>query len=290
MKTQQGFTLLELMIAMGLGLFIIAATLSAFISTVRSSTDTIKATRLNHDVNMAVSLMSNDIKRAGYSGAAIIGTNSIDNPNPFTVVDAAAPLNNKDINIIDNYNNGNDCILYTYDANDSGSVDLDEYFGFRMIVDTTVNPNRGRLEMKLGATANTVAGGASTSDCAGGSWQTFIDNNTLNIRDLQFSFFDMAEQAATATTGYYPAMPAYSRCQNLTSGATKDYKLLDCTGKDYPTLLSSREKVPTQDFAGKRIINIRMTGDVIGEEGVVRKVATASVAIRNNRLYPVTPP
>ncbi len=291
MKKQQGLTLIELMISLALGMIIMAATLSIYISTIKSSADTIKAARLNHDLEMAISLMGNDIKRAGYWGNARIDANS--RANPFTITTATlntttAPYNFKptDVNILSftdtaGVAHSNGCILYSYDANSNGHYDntpsdgtntvndTNEFLGFRL--------NAGKIEMRLT--------GTTTADCTEGTWQSITDETMVNITDLQFSFVAMA--ATTSAPVYSSALTATSRCWNLTTSASpNNNNTIDCTGiTKTPTATTSAP----HDIVVKRVVNIRMTGGLIGTDNAeVTKSMSDSVEIRSNRLYQIT--
>lgn len=292
MKKQQGLTLIELMISLALGMIIMAATLSIYISTIKSSADTIKSARLNHDLEMAISLMSNDIKRAGYWGNARVDANS--RANPFTITAATAntaasaapnnvaPYNFKptDVNILNftdtaGVAHANGCILYSYDANSNGHYDntpsdttytvndTNEFLGFRL--------NAGKIEMRLT--------GTTTADCTEGAWQAITDENMVNITDLQFSFVAMA--ATTTAPVYSTALTATSRWWNLTLNTT-----------DVGTLSNSAATTANpfpHDIVVKRVVNIRMTGGLIGADNAeVIKSMSDSVEIRSNRLYQKT--
>jgi len=162
MKKQSGFTLIEIMIALLIGLIIIAATITIYVSTIKGSSDTLKSARLNHDLESAMSLMVNDIRRAGYWGGAIAGADS--SANPFTIGTANIQMPSAS------------CILYTYDANGNGllptAAPFDEYYGFKL--DGTT------IRMRLT--------GTTTADCADGSWGTgeIIDGNKISITALTF--------------------------------------------------------------------------------------------------------
>jgi type IV pilus assembly protein PilW len=79
---QYGFNLIEIMIALALGIIIITAAMSIYIATVSSSADVIKSSRLNYDMSSIMSLITNEVKRAGYWGGARIGVDT--RTNPFT--------------------------------------------------------------------------------------------------------------------------------------------------------------------------------------------------------------
>ena len=58
---QLGFSLIEIMIALLLGLVVVGGAITIYISTIRGSTDTLRSARLNHDLDSAMQLMINDI-------------------------------------------------------------------------------------------------------------------------------------------------------------------------------------------------------------------------------------
>ena len=187
-KKQTGYTLIEIMIALLLGLIVVGATISIYIATVGSSSGIIKSARLNHDLEAIMTLMTNDIKRAGYWGGATVAADS--RVNPFTV--ASTNVTNVQIH-------GGNCILYTYDGADGdGVVDNNEYYGFKL-------ENNSIKMRKTGTT---------TADCGDGTWEEFIEGSQLTITMLQFSF-------APITT-VTPNLNATSRCLNVTTSTVTD--------------------------------------------------------------------
>lgn len=270
MKKQQGLTLIEIMISLALGIFIIAATLQVYIGTIKSSSDTIKSARLNHDLAMAMSLMSNDIKRAGYWGGAIIGAANLLN-NSFTRATTDIKIFNLASPTTALTAAAGDCILYSYDANSSGAltptiltddVDANEYYGFRLR--TVTNDNNidvGTIEMRRS--------GTTTADCSNGVWESIIDENMINITSVQFSFAPLGTLTAT------------SRCLNASIPTTS-------TAPTNPTdaLLCNPAPTSTQRVVQKRIVNIQLTGQLIGADNAeVTKTLNNTVKVRNNRVY-----
>jgi len=160
MKTEKGFTLIELMIAMVLGLFVIGTTITIYLLTVSNSTDTVKSARLNYDLDLAMTLMINDIRRSGYWGGAIADADVT--LNPF--MDATTR-----VQVLDS----GECILYSYDADGDEVVDGTEYYGFKL--------DNGTVRMRLS--------GSTTADCSDGIWGTgeIIDGNQINITNLSFA-------------------------------------------------------------------------------------------------------
>lgn len=157
-KSHQGFSLVELMIAMTVGLFLMGGIVSIFGASAKAQSDSMQTARLQQELRATTSIMRTDIRRAGYWGNALpsLGAN-----NPFTT--AAT-----DINVL----NGGACILYSYDLNHDGIVDNNsEYFGFRL--------NNNAIEMRTA--------GTSTTDCSiNTEWATVTDSNIVTITSLDF--------------------------------------------------------------------------------------------------------
>jgi len=82
-----GFTLIELLIGLTLGLMVIASTLTLYVITTRSSSDLLHSTRLNHDLETIMQIMTHDIRRAGYQGFPLsaITKLTINNSDPSCI-------------------------------------------------------------------------------------------------------------------------------------------------------------------------------------------------------------
>lgn len=136
MKTRYhytGFSLVELMIAMVVGLFVAAIVATMYVSIIRANSVTIQLARLNQDLEATLDIMSRDIQRTGYvsgaqaslsrnvsgapANATIFNTVSSATFSAFTVVSGALTANPKDL-----ITSGDNCILLRYDANGDGSI------------------------------------------------------------------------------------------------------------------------------------------------------------------------
>lgn len=192
MRQQRGVTLIELMIGMTLGLFIVGGVLTVYIATVKSSGDTIKQSRLNQEMMTAMNIMANDIRRAGYWGNATPETVAT---NPFsasgnTILDVREASTNTTVN---NYGSGasGDCITYAYDVDEDGSVDDDEAFGFKLVG----NDIYMRTTCAGGTACSAAAG--DVDDCAKGTWTRITDPDTVQVNTLTF---DMADSICVNAT------------------------------------------------------------------------------------------
>lgn len=167
MNKQTGFTLIEIMISLLIGLIVISATIGIYVNTIKGSTDTINSARLNYDLESVMSLMINDIRRAGYWGGAIVGANSAANPFIAGTANIQFPTAS--------------CILYSYDADGNGIVANNstgtpintEYYGFKL--------DNGAIKIRSADVADT------TANCTGSGWSTLTVEQTVNITALTFT-------------------------------------------------------------------------------------------------------
>lgn len=71
LKPRQGFSLIEILVAMAAGAVVMAAALSLFISLLSTTNTNLKLSRLNQEVQTISDMLSRDIQRAGYHPSAI---------------------------------------------------------------------------------------------------------------------------------------------------------------------------------------------------------------------------
>jgi len=150
---QKGLTLIEMMIAMVLGLFVTAVIISVFSTNVRTNVENMKMIRLNQELRGAMTFMVDELKKTGYSADSteISFMASFERPS-------------------------SSCILYSYDLNDDGDRDSNEHFGFRL--DTSLN------QIKWADNASA----ASSTSC-----NTFGESITeANIANITTLFFDLS--------------------------------------------------------------------------------------------------
>lgn len=259
MNKQLGFTLIEIMIALVIGMIVIASTIGIYIATVKSSSDTIKSARLNYDVESALSLITNDIRRAGHWGGAVNGSDAKN--NPFIVTSASVTGANfapTDVTVLPYGGNANACILYSYDADgdshydgnsdgdlgDSadGTDDTNEFYGFRFSVSNGV----GAIEMRKT--------GITTADCTNddAEWEaiTVTDGGErVNIISLSFDLTP-------------------SKCLNASQAA----------------LCSASTPTTGETVSISREVTVTLNAQ-LGTDSSVTKTMSNSIKIRNDRIY-----
>lgn len=239
------------MISLLLGLIVLASTISIYVTTVGSSSSTIKSTRLNHDLESLMALMINDIRRTGYWGGAIIGSDSRTNPFTTATTNINIPVST--------------CILYSYDANGNGrltpatltdDVDANEYYGFKLVNNT----------LSMRKTGTTTA----SADCSDGTWEEFVDGSQLTITALTFSFVPLDVNGNGNFTDAID-LQATSRCLNVTTDTVTNAAA--CAGA-----------VLGNNIAEKRVVNIRLRGRLTND-ATVTKTLNGTVEVRNSRLF-----
>ncbi|WP_031434277.1 PilW family protein [Methylomarinum vadi] len=251
MNKNSGLTLIEILIALVLGLLVIGTTITLYIMTVKSSNDTLQSTRLNHDLDSVLSLMMNDIKRAGYWGNAVINADSRNNPftvNPTTDIqirNLAAPTTVADP--------GN-CILYSYDANDDGVVDNNEHYGFRL--------SNNSIDIRKSGVTNDNCNDAGNDD-----WEEIVVGDELNITNLQFSMLPLG------------ALNATTRCMNFSPDPSTSFNTTCDVADNTAGNINSGDTV-----VEKRIVNISVTG-TLDNDAAVTKTLTGTVQVRNERIF-----
>ncbi|WP_020161616.1 prepilin-type N-terminal cleavage/methylation domain-containing protein [Cycloclasticus pugetii] len=188
-QRQTGLTLIEMMIAMVLGLFVTAVIITVFSTNVRSSTENIKMIRLNQELRGVMTFMVDELKRAGYSERTTISDfmDKLNAPDPATLPRS--------------------CIRYAYDEDadagavaDTGGINPEsrEHFGF------TLHENTVKWISSGGAIG---ALGSPTCDTAL-PWEDLTDPNIAFITTLDFDISGSANTndvssltALTTTTG-----------------------------------------------------------------------------------------
>ncbi|WP_448508645.1 PilW family protein [Immundisolibacter sp.] len=159
-----GFTLIELMVALVLGLVVIGGVMGVFMSTYQANAQNIKAVRLNEEMRAVMSLMSRDIRRAGSKAIDWTTTAWYVTTNPMST--ASAWVVSKQTGAPDN-----SCIRMAYALSATGPTDTNR-FGYRL------NPTTGRIE---------TYNHNNQWSCNGTGWQPLTDPKIAWIQSLSFT-------------------------------------------------------------------------------------------------------
>jgi type IV pilus assembly protein PilW len=182
---QRGLGLVELLIASAIGLFLLAGLTDFLGRSLTQSGRNFQDARLTQDLNVAMELMTRDLRRAGYSSEAQGTPTAVTAPaNPFTQ-EAVAGAADGGINLATA-----GCILYAYDvpATENGTLQVTERLGFRL-------------------NAGAVQAGTSATTCLAGTWQAVTDPGVSTVTVLTFQYLDGAGAVAAAPFVAPPAAP-----------------------------------------------------------------------------------
>lgn len=246
-QASKGFTLIEMMIGIVVGMLVIAGVIAVYITTLQISNETIRSIKLNQELRAIMGIITTDVRRAGYWSQALGDSN--DTHNPFTIRNTNDPVDlpNSDVTI-----HGDNCILYSYDATYPNAET--DFFGFKQD-DTNIRM--------------LVNNGGPTSDdtCNIGDWVTLNDDSTIAISELSFR-----------TTG--------SQCLNITQDirweVDSDATIPACECND--TVCTDYQTPAADDILVEvRYIAITLAGNHQAEPDTT-VTFTEQVKLRNNRI------
>ena len=175
-RKNSGFSLIELLTALAINVILFAGLIGIFLSNINHYRESINTNRLEQQLQTAMMIMSDEIRRAGYWANAQDDIGSGANNNPFMATGV-------DITV----GSGGSCILLAYDANNNGSLPGissstdDERYGFRL----------------SGNILQTRPPGAPY-DCAtaASNWENITNPNVIEVTALSFTL-----NSATIATG-----------------------------------------------------------------------------------------
>ena len=116
MKQQKGFTLIELMVGMTIGLILLAGVGGLFMTTLRSNVEAVKQQRFEQTVQVLMNIMGSEIRRAGYANAGTIA-------NPAIPVTLTNQINNK------TYFASTNCVLLSH----STLTEDQRFYGYKLV-------------------------------------------------------------------------------------------------------------------------------------------------------------
>jgi len=159
-----GLTLVEMLIALVISAAVLTGMVSFYAFVTYHSKHSLEVVRLDQELYLALNVMSNDIRRAGYwsNAQADLGTGNL--TNPFMQADTDLQVNSS-----------NNCILFSYDRSGDGALPAlgsayDERYGFRL--------NNNIIQYR-------VSSGSFACDSSDG-WIDLTDPNIINVSNLSF--------------------------------------------------------------------------------------------------------
>lgn len=206
----RGFTLIELMVALVLGLVVVGGVMGVFMSTYQSNAQNIKSVRLNEEMRAVMSMMTRDIRRAGVRDLAW---------QPSLLGSANVFAN--DVNwVVSRYDTtvpANSCALFAYDSDSNDVLGNPDRMGYRM-----------RREVSGGIARQSVETRRTGTACNGAGWEKVTDENIMNVLSLNFTTtlepgtsgvavrtVIVTLDAATHTRSLNPASLTAADCTNI---------------------------------------------------------------------------
>lgn len=258
--TQRGFTLIELMVGLTVGLLVLAAVAAMYLTTARGGGEAVKATRLNQEIRSAAGIIADEIRRAGYC------------PNSVAGCAAANAAGTPTLAILEA---NNACILFFYVRNTTQAINVAANFGgFRL--------RNGSIEMRTGLpgvplpvpfTPNVL--NVTNVDCNAGTWEALTDPATVNVTQLTF------HTMATATV---PGVAGTSQCVT-TANPPVVYTPGNSAQQacDNPTIPANTPRTELRQI----IFGITAQDS---SDANARIRVTDSIRVRNDRIFTVTAP
>jgi len=153
---QGAFTLVELLLALLLGTLLITMIIKIYTNNIIGQTHALQIARTRTDLQHVMSIMENDLRRAGYGGSEFL-------------------VGNDHHKVIDILNNGTkQCIIYAYNTEKSLSFDASNVMGFRYLASSQ--------SIQFGHTVS-----AKAKDCfTTGFWNNLTDPHFMQVVELEF--------------------------------------------------------------------------------------------------------
>jgi prepilin peptidase dependent protein B len=201
-RSQRGLSVIELMIGVTLGLFIIGGALAMMLSNINGSRTMLLEARINQDMRATADIIARDLKRSGYWGSSINGVTitfgaTAASINPYSSITCTSCINGTSSQI--EYG-------YTKDVTENNALDNTEKFCFRVL-------NNG-VQMQ---TSN-------------GSWQPITDTSILKITQLGIvetsTSVDISTACATAPSSNFPTLYVRQYDIVLTGQSTTDARIV----------------------------------------------------------------
>lgn len=174
-RVERGFTLVELMVAMVMGLIVIAAVVMFTVATAQSSTTNIHAMRIMQNLRSSMSLIEREIRRSGYNQRALAYAGKCSDASSSTT----CPIGVFNQVVVATAS----CLIVSYDKASSttaGAIDTGEYHGFRRI------DNAAGIGVIQASLASSTAPDC-TASATDASWQDVSDPNIVNVTALSFA-------------------------------------------------------------------------------------------------------
>lgn len=174
-----GFTLVEMMVGLAVGLILISSVLALVMANLQNTNTVVRGVRLTQESRALTEVVTRELRRVRYDGSAMnfIGSGAV--PSTFGQVQASIIVNTASHRL--------DCIKYSYDENGNGLSDAGE---FKMFSGAVVD---GRGVVRFGRFDS-----AATVNCSQGE---VISSEEIDITCLSFTHVTPPTTLLTVQSG-----------------------------------------------------------------------------------------
>jgi len=165
-KQEQGYTLIELMIGLLVGLIVLSAVIYSFLVTLRSSRDVINSSLVTNEVALGADIISGEVRRAGFSEDS-----SLVPPTDVVLVASGSSISTT----------GN-CIFYVYDIDGTVGLSTENYRAFRS--------SNGKLQYASAVSTAIIPAACDYLETAP-PWESITDKR-ISVTDLEFTVVSAA--------------------------------------------------------------------------------------------------
>ncbi|MGH8121900.1 MAG: PilW family protein [Rudaea sp.] len=185
----RGFSLIEMMIAIVIGLVVIAGAISLIVAIDKANSETIQSTRLTQELRSLASVVADDIKRARYINDPIgmVGT-GVCATAPVTPAQPCYPITPTA--------GSASCVTYGY----TGTISSASVYSYRSVRLVTTSGIGAVNLAQLTFDPNAVAAGTSLPTTAvatacpiTGGTETQISSREINVTGLTFTYVNAGE-------------------------------------------------------------------------------------------------
>lgn len=138
-RASAGIGLVEIMVALALGLFIVAVAIAQLLSQLREQHRRLTETRLRQEMRAALVLVEHDLRRAGHWGDPAAGVwrmgAAVPRANPYSAVTPDGSTATSATSL---------AYTYSRDTTENHTLDPPEHFGLRL------NSGSGAVELRIG--------------------------------------------------------------------------------------------------------------------------------------------
>ncbi len=254
-----GFSIVELLIAMLIGLILIAGVMTIYVSTIKDSRNLLSSASLSQELTAVMSILTNDLRRSGaYNG---VTKSVLLKDNPFYQIQETSPITDPKsyhLPYAINISEKQDCVSFSFDADNdtTSSVQENDVFAFRL--------KDKAIKSLQQANINNFAIDACASNA--GSWMTITDSGLISISELHIS-------------------TQSSQCINMMTQkqwqVNSDSHLFPCLSSNSADNYQSGDRL-----VEKRMVTIVLKGYLTADKQVTKELSQ-TIAIKNDLMVTI---